>query len=882
MTKQNQHLILIDGYGFVFRAFHAFPPLKRDDGVNVGAIFGFTSMLTKIILEFSCSHLAIALDSGGKTFRHKIFPEYKSHRPPAPEELIPQFPLVREAVSALNIDILEKQGFEADDLIATYAKMASNQGIKVTIISSDKDLMQLIDDNISMYDPLKSRYIGAPQVEEKFGVRPDQVTDILALIGDSSDYVPGVPGVGPKTAAELIQKYQNLDGIYQNIDEISASKRKQSLVDNKDLAYLSHKLVILDDQVPMDPGLNDLKIKISHVEQFKEFLKKQNFNSLHNRAEKICQAFNNKNEQHHDPISSTKIKELDSLSNLNSWLANKVTTTGQLSIILEAGFLCLAGDEREIIICTVKESNSLGLFQTNNGFSIKDLANSLGSYINDSSVTKITHDAKRLYHIFAEHIEIAPSAWQTTDDVQLMSYVLNNGTHPHDLKTLVQTYFTLAADLELKQWLGYSSLFTLQLWSQFKQRLPQEKLLILYERIEKPLSFILYKMENAGIKIDQLKLKEISADFSKRCSEYEQEIYQLAGCQFNIASPKQMGEILFDKLGLKSGEKTSKNKNLSTNADVLEELAIEGHKIAELILAWRHLTKLNNTYASSLANNADSQSRVHTTLQMTVTSTGRLSSINPNLQNIPIRSEDGNKIRSAFIAEEGHLLISADYSQVELRLLAHMASIPTLLQAFSNNQDIHTATASEVFNIPLTEVTPELRRQAKAINFGIIYGQGAFGLANQLRISKTDAAKYIETYFERYPGIKQYMEKTKEFAREHGFVETLLGRRCYTKTINDANGMVRNFAERAAINAPLQGSAADIIKKAMINLNNEIEQRKLPAKILLQIHDELLLEVKKEAAEEVSLLTKQIMESVIKLSLPLSIDISHGKNWAEI
>ena len=882
MTKQNQHLILIDGYGFVFRAFHAFPPLKRDDGVNVGAIFGFTSMLTKILLEFSCSHLAIVLDSGGKTFRHEIFPEYKSHRPAAPEELIPQFPLVREAVSALNIDILEKQGFEADDLIATFAKMASNKGIKVTIISSDKDLMQLIDDNISMYDPLKSKYIGAPQVEEKFGVRPDQVTDVLALIGDSADYVPGVPGIGPKTAAELIQKFQSLDGIYQNIDDIPTSKRKQSLIDNKDIAYLSHKLVILDDQVPMESNLNDLKIKISHIDQFKDFLKKQNFNSLHNRAEKICLAFNNKNEQHYDPISNTRIKELDSLSNLNTWLASKVHTTGQLSIILEAGFLCLASDEREIVICIVSESNNLGLFQASSSFSIKDLATSLKPYINDSSTNKITHDTKRLYHILADHIEILPSAWQTTDDIQLMSYVLNNGTHLHDLKTLIQTYFTIRAELELKQWLGYSSFFILQLWSKFKQRLPQEKLLILYERIDKPLSFVLYQMENTGIKIDQLKLKEISADFSKRCLKLEEEIYQLAGCQFNIASPKQMGEILFDKMGLNSTEKTSKNKSLSTNAEVLEELALEGHKIAELILSWRHLTKLNNTYANSLANNVDSKSRIHTTLQMTATSTGRLSSINPNLQNIPIRSEDGNKIRSAFIAEDGYILISADYSQVELRLLAHMASIPTLLQALLNNQDIHAATASEVFNVPLAEVTPELRRQAKAINFGIIYGQGAFGLANQLRISKSEAAKYIETYFERYPGIKQYMEKTKDFAREHGFVETLLGRRCYTKTINDSNGMVRNFAERAAINAPLQGTAADIIKKAMINLNNEIKQRKLPAKILLQIHDELLLEVKKEAAQEVSLLTKQIMESVIQLSLPLNVDINHAKNWAEI
>ncbi len=882
MTKQNQHLVLIDGYGFVFRAFHAFPPLKRDDGTHVGAIYGFTSMLTKVLLEFSCSHLAVVLDSGGNTFRHDIYPEYKSHRPPAPEELIPQFPLVREAVSSLNIDILERKGFEADDLIATFAKTASNQGIKVTIISSDKDLMQLIDDNISLYDPLKSRYIKAPQVIEKFGVRPDQVIDILALIGDSADYVPGVPSIGPKTAAELINKYHSLDGIYQNIDDLPASKRKQSLIENKELAYLSQKLVILDDQVSVSSSLDDLRIKISHVDQFKEFLQKQNFNSLYNRAEKICHNFNHKNGEHHDPILSAKILELKNLDDLKTWLSRKTSASGQLSIILEAGFLCISCDPAEIVICATSESANTGLFQTNSELSIKSISEALLPFINDGSVTKILHDAKRFYYIISEHYPINEAAWQSSDDMQLISYVLNNGLHNHDLKTLVQTYCNLKADLELKQWLSYSALMMLQLWSKFKLRLAKEKLLILYERIEKPLSSVLYKMEKSGIKIDQLRLKEIAIDFAERCFKLEEEIYALAGCNFNLASPKQMAEVLFEKLKLQSDEQKAKNKALSTNAEVLEELALQGHKIAELILSWRHLSKLNNTYASSLSKNADKNSRIHTNFQMTITSTGRLSSSNPNLQNIPIRSEDGNKIRSAFITETGYQLISADYSQVELRLLAHIAEITTLQTAFLNDQDIHTSTASEVFKISLEEVTPELRRQAKAINFGIIYGQSAFGLANQLGISRSDANKYIEAYFTHYPGIKQYMEKTKIFARENGFVETLLGRKCYTKTINDSNNAIRSFAERAAINAPLQGTAADIIKKAMIQLNNEIEKQKLPAKILLQIHDELILEVKNESIEEVSQLTKRIMESVITLSVPLKVNISHGKNWAEI
>jgi DNA polymerase-1 len=865
MTKQNQHLVLIDGYGFLFRAFHAYPPLTRADGVNVGGVFGFTSMLIKVILEFSCSHLAVAFDPGGKNFRHTMYPEYKAHRPPVPEDLIPQFPLIREAVASLNIDILEKVGFEADDVIATLAKMASNQGIKVTIISSDKDLMQLIDDNISMYDPLKSKTIKSEQVLEKFGVRPDQVTDVLALIGDASDNVPGVPGIGPKGAAELISQFHDLANLYQNIPSLKESKRKQSLIDNKEIAFLSQKLVILDDQVDTGIQLDDLQVKISHVDQFKDFLKKQNFHSLHNKAEKICQDLYQNNEQHHDPVRSIKIQELRNKQELEAWLMRKVHQSGNLSIILEAGFLCLACDNKEIAI--IEGSSSVGLFQT--GSQMHELTASLLPYLHDTSVTKIVHDAKRLYHI-------TNASWQA-DDIQLMSYVLNNGVHAHDLKTLVNTYFPQEPGIELKQFLAFSSLFMLELWSKFKQRLIGEKLLILYERVEKPLSQALFHIEKKGMKISQSRLNEIAKDFTERSLTLEQEIYKLANCQFNIGSPKQLAEVLFDKMGLKS--KTAKN---STNADVLEELAIEGHKIAEVIMAWRHLTKLNNTYANNLGTNADNEGRIHTSFQMTVTSTGRLSSVNPNLQNIPIRTEDGLKIRSAFVSKEGCSLISADYSQIELRLLASMADVPSLKQAFAEGKDIHSITASEVFDIKLEDVTKELRRQAKAINFGIIYGQSAFGLASQLGISRTIANKYIEDYFIKYPGIKQYMEQTKEFARQNGYVETLFGRRIYISSINDANGGIRNFAERAAINAPLQGTAADIIKKAMIQLDIELQKQNLPANIIMQIHDELIIEAREDKLIEVKNLSKTIMDSVTTLKVPLIVNVSSAKNWAEL
>ncbi len=871
--KQNQHLVLIDGYGFLFRAFHALPPLIRADGVNVGAVYGFTSMLTKIILEHVCSHLAVVFDSGEKNFRHEIFPEYKSHRPPVPEELIPQFALVREAVTALNIDVLQKKGFEADDIIATVAKQASNQGIKVTIVSSDKDLMQLIDDNISLFDPMKYKTVREEKVFEKFGVRPDQVADVLALIGDSSDFVPGVPGIGPKTAAELINKFESLEGLYNNIDSVPPSKRKDSLITNKDLAFLSYKLVTLDDQVHLEHQLDDIRIKIAHVEQFKKFLEFNSFKSLYAKAEKICTSFLEKNGEHHDPLRTVKIIDLNNKAELKNWLDTKVHLTGHLSLIMEAGYICLASDEREVAI--LKYINNEGLFSSS-AAGLKDCASVIIEYFNDPSVRKVMHDVKKIYHVFSEYGEIKDCAWDA-DDIQIISYVLNNGIHGHDLKSLIQANYILDESLDIKIWLSYCPVLIINLLNKFKSRLIQEKLVVLYQRVEKPLSHVLYKMEKAGIKVDRSRLKSISEEFNQRSLLVEKEVYHLSNEHFNLASPKQLSEVLFTKMGIKP-----KSSKLSTNADVLEELALEGYEIAEKILQWRSLTKLNNTYASSLANNADIHDRIHTNFQMTITSTGRLSSISPNLQNIPNKTEDGNRIRSAFITEDSSLLISADYSQIELRLLAHMADIDSLKKAFIEGRDIHAATASEVFNIPLAEVTSEIRSKAKAINFGIIYGISSFGLANQIKVSKQEAKQYIDNYFMKYPGILEYMEKTKNMARSNGYVETLLGRRCYIKSINDSNVQLRNFSERAAINAPLQGTASDIIKKAMIELDHELVKKNIKAKILLQVHDELIIEAERNVVKNVQEIARSVMQSVITLSVPLIVDTSCGSNWAEL
>lgn len=866
MKERQQHLVLIDGYGFLFRAFHAFPPLKRLDGVNVGGVYGFTAMLTKVILEFSCSHLAVVFDPGGKNHRHALYPEYKAHRPPAPEELIPQFPLIREAVSSLNIDILEKPGFEADDVIATYAKMASNQGIKVTIISSDKDLMQLIDDNISLYDPIKAKKISFSEVKEKFGVTPCRVVDVLSLIGDTADNVPGVPGIGPKTAAELIENYHSLDGIYQNLEAMKESKRKQSLIENKDKAYLSQKLVILDDQVDHISSLDDIKIKISHVDQFKEFLLKQNFQSLYAKAEKICQDLFKKNEHHHDHMRSIKIIELKDKKNLEEWLKHNCANYGKICLIIEAGYLCIACSEREVVV--ISSTSSMSLFQNDN--QISELTKVLVPYLKDESIIKIVHDAKRLYHLTG-------MTW-TADDIQLMSYVLNNGIHSHDLKTLTHTYFENSSEVDLKKFLAHCAYYLLILWDKFRTKLVQDKLLILYERIEKPLSMAIYHMEKEGILLDKKKLENIHTDFTSRIQLLEKEIFKISGEEFNIASPKQLADILFNKLNLN----VKNNKNNSTNAEILEELVANGSELAKLILNWRHLSKLTSTYTNNLSNFTDLNSRLHTSFQMCVTSTGRLSSINPNLQNIPIKTEDGIKIRSAFVAKKGYKLISADYSQIELRLMAHIAEVEQLKNAFLHDEDIHAATASEVFNVPLNEVSKELRRRAKTINFGIIYGQSSFGLASQLGISKSEAAQYINSYFHHYPGIKKYMEDITSFARLNGYVETLLGRKCYFKNINDSNVNIRNFAERAAINAPLQGSAADIIKKAMIQIDEEIIKHRLDAKMVLQIHDELLFEVNEVILEKFTALIRKIMESTIKLSVPLKVNISNGANWSEL
>ena len=820
MSKK--HLVLIDGYGFLFRAYHALPPLNRPDGTPVGAVYGFVSMMLKIIKDFQFSHIAVVLDSGVKSFRNEIYKEYKAHRPPAPDDLIPQFPIIRDAIIAMNIPILEKVGFEADDLIATYAKNAASNDFVVTIISSDKDLMQLITDGqISMFDALKNKNIGEKEVEEKFGVQASKLLNALALMGDSADNIPGVPGIGPKTAAELINRFGTIENIYQNINEIKQDKRRESLVLNKENAFLSRKLITLIEDIPLDISLDLLSAKKIDLEIFSTFLQAQNFKSLSNKINN----FKAKDEV----IEIIEVKNNHQLEDI----IKKANDLGFIAIDIEyenkeITKIFLALDYNKACVISLKTD----LFSSAENISLA----SLKELFADKSILKITSNLKKLMHLldFTE--------FYACEDVELANYIL--GQDLKDILSTIENYNSNAIGSYL-----------LKIWDETKQNLFQNKMLVLYERIEKPLIKVLFSMEKNGIKIDSAFLAKLSHAFANTLSELEKIIYKLAGCEFNIASPKQLSHILFEKMGISFAN----NKAQSTNAEILEELVASGHEIAARILSWRHLAKLKNTYTDTLGKDVDKENRIHTTYLMTSTSTGRLSSIEPNLQNIPIKTTEGNLIRKAFIAQTSHKLISADYSQIELRLLAHIAKVTPLINAFRNNLDIHKITAAEIFNVKLAEVDENMRSKAKTINFSIIYGISAFGLANRLGISNFTAKEYIDSYFKKYPQILEYMEKTKEFARSNGYVETLFGRKCYLKTINAKNNAERSFAERAAINAPIQGTQADIIKIAMNEIFSKIDNS---AKMLLQIHDELILEDTEENAENTAKLMKKTMENV--------------------
>jgi len=846
-------LYLIDGYGFVFRAFHSLPPLTRDDGTPIGAVYGFTNMLYKFLHDHEADMMAVILDSGQKNFRHDIYPEYKSNRPEAPAELIAQFPIIREVIAAFGISTIEKPGYEADDLIAAYTKAAVAAGHEVKIISSDKDLMQLVGEKVKMFDAMRDREISGTQVKEKFDVLPTQVRDVLSLIGDSSDHIPGVKGIGQKTAAELINEFGSLDGIYANLDKIKQVRRKQLLAEGKENAYLSQKLITLDDAAPLDFALNDLKTKELDRDQLAAFLQKQGFKNLLTRMGKSAAPAK-------PAATEIKFKLLDKPATLEKLLP-QIAKHGSMGMLLgQNGFTLSSGN----LHCEYQQSTGkqASLFQGTDDHLLIEFMHILKPIFEESGIRKILIDAKSIFktlHKLGIHLA-------SEEDVAIMAYALDTGKHGYSLKELTEVYLqrdsATSADLE-------------PLFIELEHKLLEHKVLTLYNRIEKPMITRLAAMEMLGVKLDHHFLAGLSSDFKKHLAELEGKIWKLAGKEFNIGSPKQLGEVLFVDMSIPAGKK-SKTGAYSTGADILESLSDQGFEIADFVLQWRQYSKLVTTYTEALPKAIDPKSqRVHTTFMMTVASTGRLSSTEPNLQNIPIRTEEGHRIRQAFIAEKGNILISADYSQIELRLLAHIAQIKQLQDAFLHNQDIHAITASEVFGVPVDQVDSNLRRQAKTINFGIIYGISGFGLARRLEIPKDVAQKYIDTYFKQYPGIKEYMARSIDFARKHGFISTLFGRRCYISGINDRNFNIRGFAERAAINAPLQGTAADLIKLAMVRLPESIAKY-----MTLQIHDELLFEVPEDIADNAISVIRKTMEGVIQLSVPITVDVRKGKTWA--
>ncbi len=910
-----KHVYLIDGSGFIFRAFHGLPLLSRPDGTPVNAVLGFTNMLMKLLTETNVDHLAVVFDSARRNFRHDIYPNYKANRPPPPPELIPQFPLIREACEAFNVPSIELNGYEADDLIASYTHAALKQGADVTIVSSDKDLMQLISPGVRMFDPMKNKFIGKEEVELKFGVKPEQVIDVQALAGDSSDNIPGVPGVGLKTAMQLIQEFGSLHTLLERLDEIPQLKRREALQQNTTNALLSYQLVTLVKEIPLPLPFENLELNPPIHEKLRHFLETQNFRSILSRLERQGDLQAKSPSPTSKPLPtpiSTDYQLITQLQDLHKWIQEakfqgfvavdtETTSLKALQAQLVGISLALAPGKACYIPLRHKTKISGDLFSSPTAqpqqISFEVALPLLKELLEDPSILKIGHNIKYDAIILSqEGIHLTPY-----DDTMVLSYLLDGTHHGHGLDELSQLHFDHQT-IKYKEVVGsgkdeitfdfvpldkacsYAAEdadITFRLYQLLKPRLPTEQATSTYETIDRPLISVLSQMETIGITVDLQKLKELSQSFQQRLIALESGIYQEVGHPFNLASPKQLGEVIFEELKLGTGKK-GKSGSYGTGADVLEDLATQGHTLPQKILDWRHLAKLKTTYTDALMEEINPKTgRVHTTFGMTMTSTGRLSSSNPNLQNIPIRTEEGLKIREAFVAKPGHFLISLDYSQIELRLLAQMASIESLKSAFQKGYDIHALTASEVFGIPLENVDSEHRRRAKAINFGIIYGISPFGLGRQLKISPKDAAHYINIYNTRYPGILAFMEQQKEKARTHGYVETLFGRKCFIMGIHDKNPTLKNFAERQAINAPLQGTAADIIKQAMIQLPLKLSKAGLKGQMLLQVHDELILEVPEVEIETTIQIGKQAMEQTVYLDIPLTVEAGVGRSWAE-
>ncbi|MEX0317753.1 MAG: DNA polymerase I [Ruegeria sp.] len=922
------HLHLIDGSAFIFRAYHALPPLTRkSDGLPIGAVSGFCNMLQKYVEgntgPDAPTHVAVIFDKGSHTFRNELYDQYKANREAMPEDLRPQIPLTRQATVAFNIACKEKEGYEADDIIATLAVQARDAGGRVTIVSSDKDLMQLVGDGVEMLDAMKNKRIDRDGVFEKFGVGPERVVDVQALAGDSVDNVPGAPGIGVKTAALLINEFGDLETLLDRAEEIKQPKRRETLIEKRDQIELSKKLVQLDAETPLDFTLDDLEVKDPEPEKLMGFLAEMEFRTLTKRiagqlgveAPVIADAPAPAADEavpEDIPFDAGKYECVRDAAALQKWVdaayergwvAVDTETTGLNEMIAElVGIsLCVEPGTACYIPLTHRQGAGDDLFSTDDlaegQMPVDEALTLLKPVFEDPSVLKIGQNMKYDAKIFARYgVNVAP-----VDDTMLMSYAMHGGEHGHGMDMLSERYLS-HTPIPIKPLLGSGKSaitfdkvsvdeatayaaedadITLRLWQLFKPQLHRAQVTTVYETLERPLIPVLAEMEMHGIKVDREVLSRMSNAFAQKMAGLEAEIHELAGDTFNVGSPAQLGEILFDKMGLEGGKK-GKTGKYSTGADVLEDLATE-HELPRRVLDWRQLSKLKSTYTDALQTHInDDTGRVHTSYSITGASTGRLASTDPNLQNIPVRTEEGRRIREAFIAEPGNVLLSLDYSQIELRILAHIANIQALKQAFSDGLDIHAMTASEMFDVPLDEMTPDIRRQAKAINFGVIYGISGFGLARNLRIPRAEAQGFIDRYFERFPGIRRYMDDTIAFAKEHGYVQTLFGRRIHTPEIN-AKGPHAGFARRAAINAPIQGTAADVIRRAMVRMPDAIAD--LPAKMLLQVHDELLFEVVEDAVDDTVAAARQVMEGAadpaVKLDVKLIVDAGRGANWAE-
>jgi len=916
LIKKTDHFYLIDGSGYIFRAYYALPPLSRkSDGLPTGAVNGFCTMLYKL-LEDSRSdagknkptHFVVIFDSARKNFRNEIYKDYKANRTETPEDLAPQFEYIRKSVEAFNVTSTEMLNYEADDLIATYTDKIIKKGAKVTIVSGDKDLMQLVKPGVRLYDPMKSRVLGNKEVKEKFGVEPSKVVDVQALAGDSSDNVPGVPGIGIKTAAELINKYKSLETLLEKAHEIPQNKRRETILKNKNKAILSRKLVELKNDVPVKQKIETFTLKKINKEKLYDFLREMEFNRL---LSQVISRYGETFEQKVKNLKKTPIFDLKKyqtilkINQLEEWI-KKIEEKGIVAVDTETS--SLNPHEANLVGISLCSGPGTACYIplehiTEKVLEKKIVLKKLKNILQDKSIKKIGQNIKFDFIILLRNeIKLDP-----IEDTMLMSYALDAGKHRHNMDNLSEIHlnhkpisFKEVAGTGKKQisfnkvpiklatqYAAEDADVTFRLYTFFRERLDKEKLLKIYELFEKPMVNLLSQMEIEGIKINSSFLKELSKKFDNKIKKLEKEIFSIAKREFNIGSPKQLGEILYNELKIAKIKKTKKG-GFATSAAVLEDLAFTGHKLPRIVLDWRQLTKLKNTYTDALPEHLNANTnRVHTSFLLAATTTGRLASSEPNLQNIPIKTEDGKEIRKAFIAERNHSLISADYNQIEMRILADIADVKELKKAFKNNEDVHSLTASQVFDIPLNKIDKETRRRAKAINFGIIYGISQYGLAKQISVSNSEAAEFLKSYFKKFPEIKDYMNATINFCRKSGYVNNIFGRRCYITGINDKNYNVRNFQERAAINAPIQGSAADIMRLAMIKITSEFEKKSnYKTKMLLQIHDELVFETPQDELEKiVPIIKKNMLDASSsehhQFTIPLTVDINSGNNWGE-